>query len=440
MPSRAGSRRPPTSCCRSKRARSIRRSTGWSAKDRSKRSGGCRSWAARPSSTSSPPRAASSSRPRPSSGRASPARSPRSFCPPDMRWLWKQSVEDEVSDELDLHLEMRTNEYIARGMDPAAAREAALRRFGELETVRKTCREIGRKRDKDMRRREYFTELRQDVTFAVRQLIAHPAFSLIAVLTLALGIGATTAIFSVVNAVVLQPLPVPAPERLMAISTEVSGDPSDVSGGNYTVMEEHQRSFSSVAAVQYSSFNLSEGEGAERTIGARVNASYFDVFGVPPAYGRVFAIDEDQPGREQVVVLSHRLWKRRFGSDPAIVGRDIRMNGQPYVVLGVMPPSFDLRSQTEELWVPIAFTPERKAMHDERFLFVVGRLRKGVNREQARQDLEVSAVELRRIDPVINEGLHFHIDPFMEQFVGDVRSRLFVLLGAVGLVLRSEEH
>ncbi len=352
-----------------------------------------------------------------------------------MRWLWKKSVDDEVSEELDLHLEMRTHEYVARGMDPAAAREAALRRFGDLENVRKTCREIGRKRDKDMRRREYFTELRQDVGFTVRQLVAHPAFSLIAVLTLTLGIGATTAIFSVVNAVVLRPLPVPAPERLMYIITEVNGNLSDVSGGNYTVMEEHQRSFSNVAAIQHSSFNLAEGESAERTIGVRVNASYFDVFGVSPAYGRVFSADEDQPGREHVVVLSHRLWKRRFGSDPAIVGRDVRMNGEPYTVLGVMPASFDLSSDGEELWVPIAFTPERKAMHDEHFLSVVGRLRDGVSREQALQDLEVSAAELRLIDPVINDDLRFRISPFMEEFVGEYRTRLYVLLGAVGLVL-----
>src|SRR5215210_2534143 len=150
-----------------------------------------------------------------------------------MRWLWKKNVDDEVAEELELHLEMRTREYVARGLDPDTARETAIRRFGDLDNVRKTCREIGRKRDQDMRRREYFTELRQDVTFAVRQLVAHPAFSLIAVLTLALGIGATTAIFSMVNAVVLRPLPLPAPERLVYLVSESLGEASDLSGGNY---------------------------------------------------------------------------------------------------------------------------------------------------------------------------------------------------------------
>ena len=351
-----------------------------------------------------------------------------------MHWLWKKSVDDEVSDELALHLEMRTREHIARGMDPGAAREAALRRFGDLENVRKTCREIGRKRDKDMLRREYFTELRQDVTFTARQLVAHPAFSLIAVLTLALGIGATTAIFSAVNAVVLRPLPVPRPEQLASIYYEVSGDLSDISVGNYTVLDKSQRSFSGVAAKSYYNFNLAEGESAERTIGARVSASFFDVFGVPPALGRVFSAEEDQPGREQVVVLSHRLWQRRFGSDRGIVGRDIRMNSQLYTVLGVMPPSMDLTADREELWVPIAFTPSQKAMHDEHYLIVIGRLRDGVLLEQARQDLEGVAAALRTMDRA-NSGLKFHIDSYMEIFVGDVRTRLLVLLGAVGLVL-----
>jgi predicted permease len=351
-----------------------------------------------------------------------------------MRWLWKKNVDDEVRDELELHLEMRTREYIERGVDPDAARQAALRRFGDLDKVRKTCRDIGRKRDKDMLRREYFTELRQDVTFAVRQLVAHPAFSLIAVLTLALGIGATTAIFSVVNAVVLRPLPVPRPEQLTNIFGHIAGQLSDVSVGNYVVLEKNQRSFSSMTAMHYYSFNLSEGEGAERTMGARVSASFFDVFGIQPALGRVFSAEEDQPGREQVVVLSHRLWQRRFGADRGIVGRDIRMNGQPYTVLGVMPPSFELRSDREELWVPIAFTPEQKVMHDEHYLAVVARFRDGVTREQALQDLERIATELRGMDR-FNEDLHFEIDSYVAQFVGDYRTRLLVLLGAVGLVL-----
>jgi putative ABC transport system permease protein len=353
-----------------------------------------------------------------------------------MRWLWKKSIDDEVAGELDFHLEMRTREYIARGLDPAAAREAALRRFGDFERVRSTCREIGQRRDKDMRRREYFGELRQDVIFALRQLAAHPAFSLIAVLTLALGIGASTAIFSVVNAVVLRPLPVPRPEQLMYVFGEWNGELTGVAAGGFTGLEQAGGSvFSNLGAMQYTSFILSEGESAERTVGVRVTSSYFDVFGVAPMQGRVFRADEDQPGREQVVVLSHRLWERRFGADSAILGQEIRINGLPYAVIGIMPRSFDFRAGSEELWVPIAFTPERRANYDEKPLDVVGRLREGATREQATQVVKSVAQRLRQIEPVQNDSLEFRVDPYMEQFVGDYRTRLFVLLGAVGMVL-----
>jgi putative ABC transport system permease protein len=351
-----------------------------------------------------------------------------------MRWLWKKSVDDEVSEELDLHLAMRAREYVARGMDPAAAREAALRRFGDLENVRKTCREIGRKRDKDMRRREYFTELRQDITFAVRQLVSHPAFSLIAILTLALGIGASTAIFSVVNAVVLRPLPVLRPERLVNVFGVWAGEDTGIAGGGYAGLEGAQGVFSKIGASEYTSFILSEGE-SERTIGKRASASYFEVFGVAPAHGRVFQADEDQPGRDQVVVLSDRLWKRRFGGDLAILGRQIRLNELPHTVIGIMPPSFDFTSDSEELWVPIAFTPDRRADWDSKPLDVVARLRDGATTEQATQAVKNVAKRIRQIAPAENSALDFRVEPYMKTFVGDYRTRLFVLLGAVGLVL-----
>src|SRR5205814_8371270 len=132
-----------------------------------------------------------------------------------------------------------------------------------------------------------------------------------------------------------------------------------------------------LTAEQFSSFNLAEGGTPERIVGGRVTANYFDVFGARPAIGRTFRADEDRPGSEDVVVLSHRLWMRRFGAAPDILGRDIRMNGRRYTVAGVMPESFDLTINSEELWVPIAFTPERKAMHDEHYLTVYGRLKTG---------------------------------------------------------------
>jgi predicted permease len=352
-----------------------------------------------------------------------------------IRRLWKKNVEDEVAEELGFHLEMRTREHVARGLAPAAAREAALRRFGDFERVKATCREIGKRRDSDMHRREVFGEIRQDVAFALRQLTSHPVFTLVAVLTLALGLGASTAIFSAVNAVVLRPLPYPRPDRLLYIWTATPVGESSVSVGNFVVLAERQSVFSHVAARQDSSFILSGKDTAERMVGARVSASYFDVYGVPPALGRAFTAEEDQPGREQVAVLSHRLWLRGFGADPSIVGKDVHMNGLPYRILGVMPARFDVTSDSADLWVPIAFTPEQRAMHDDHYLTVVGRLRDGVSPAQALQSLAPIAAELQQSHPKENSKVRFVLDPYAELFVGAFRTRLLVLLGAVGLVL-----
>jgi len=165
-----------------------------------------------------------------------------------------------------------------------------------------------------------------------------------------------------------------------------------------------------------------------------VTANYFDVLGMRPMAGRTFAPEEDQPGRDLVVILSHKLWVRRFGARP-IVGTSIRMNGRDHLVAGIMPAAFDLASNDEELWAPIAFTPERKAMHDEHYLTVYGRLKRGVSREQALQQLEVVAARLRRELPRDAAQLRYSMDSFREQYVGSYRGRLFVLLGAVAVVL-----
>ena len=286
-----------------------------------------------------------------------------------------------------------------------------------------------------MRRTEYLTELTQDLTFAVRQLLHHPGFTIVALVTLSLGIGATAAIFSAVRAVVLRPLPVPRPEQLVSISTSQPGvgASSVLSAGSYVAVAEPAQAFSSVTALQPVSFNLSAGETPVRTSGARVTASFFDVYGVAPELGRAFGAAEDQPGSEQVAVLSHRLWRRSFGGDPGVVGRDLRMNGMPYRVLGVMPERFDRLAQEAELWVPIAFTPERKAMHDEHYLTVLGRLRDGVSAAQAAEALKPVALDLRRIADY--PGLVFEVTPVLQQLAGDYRTRFLVLLGAVGLVL-----
>ncbi|MGH2349622.1 MAG: ABC transporter permease, partial [bacterium] len=196
----------------------------------------------------------------------------------------------------------------------------------------------------------WLDELTVDARFTVRQLKRSPAFTLVAAVTLALGIGTTTAIFSVVYSVVLRPLPFPDPGRLVAVNEIFSGRTAEASPGNFYDWCTHARSFTALGAMNPATFNLTTDDQPERIVGARATSSWFGLLGIAPLHGRVFSGDEDAPGRNQVVVLSHRLWTRRFGADPAVVGKEIRLSAVPYPVIGVMPPEFDLTADSEELW------------------------------------------------------------------------------------------
>jgi putative ABC transport system permease protein len=351
-------------------------------------------------------------------------------------WLWKPTVEEEVEGELAFHREMRLREYMARGLTAEQARRAVDARFGDLTTTRATCQQLGRERDRAMLRHEYFAELRQDLRFGLRQLWKNPGFACVATLTLALGIGGTAAIFSVVNAVVLRPLPVHEPHRLAYLfETGRTFQRGGVSAGNFTEWSRRNDVFVGLASLWWDSFNVTEGETPERVRGVRIAGPYFDLMGVPPALGRAFGEAEQQPGRDDVVVLSHRLWTRLFGSNPRIVGAEVRLSGRARTVVGVMPASFDLTAESEELWVPAALTAERKADFDSHYLTVLGRLRPGVTLDQARGQLMSLAAQLEKEQPLYNAERRADVAPMMEIFVGDYRQRLFVLFGAVGLVL-----
>ena len=287
-----------------------------------------------------------------------------------------------------------------------------------------------------MRLLQYLSELRQDAGFSIRQMLAAPGFALVAVATLALGIGATTAIFSALDAVVLRPLPVVAPERIVAVSEDWRGTGrSNMSAGNFVDTAAAQTVFQSMTATTAVSMALAREEGAERVIGVRASAGFFDVFGAQPELGRVFTAEEDQPGRDQVVVLSHRFWTRQFGADRGILGRQITLDARPYTIIGVMPASFDFTADAEAFWTPIAFTPERKSMHDEHYLRVYARLRPGVSLGQASQQLHTIAADLRQRFPRDDADRELTATPLMSIFVGDSAERLFVLLGAVVFVL-----
>ncbi len=349
--------------------------------------------------------------------------------------LFRPSVDRDVDEEFAFHLEMRTREYVDRGWSPAEARAEALRRFGDLRTANRTCRKLGRETERRMQRREYVDECLRDVRFGIRQLLTHRGFAAIAILTLALGIGGTAAVFSLVNAVVLRPLPVPAPERLVSVMELWRERPSNVSVGNLLAWTDRVRVFEAIAGIRYSNFSLAEGDSPERVLGARVSGGFFEVFGVPPLQGRALGASDDRPGSEQVVVLSHRLWTRRFGADPAVVNRDVRLDGRPYRVVGVMPAAFDFTNDGEELWVPIAFQAEDRTNFDRHYLRVVARLRSDTTMDEAQARLTVVAAQLAAEQPRYNAQRSASVTPLLEDYVDGVRDRFYLLLAAVTLVL-----
>jgi hypothetical protein len=354
---------------------------------------------------------------------------------PFNRLWWRPRVEDEVDDELAFHLEMRTRELIAQGFDPALARREAERRFGNLAAMRDTLRALGDGRNRHMATTQYLGELRQDVGHAARQLRRNPGFALVAALTLALGIGATTSIFSILDAVVLEPIPLREPSRLLVIGETFQGALGGVSVGNFVDAAAATPGLEAMAAANFVSQKLSDGVTPERVTAGKVTANFFDVLGVRPTIGRTFMDEEDRPGSDRVVMLSHHVWTRQFGADGGVAGRAIRMNGTSYVVAGVMPTSLDLVSNGEDLWMPIAFTPAQRVLHDEHYLTVYGRLKAGVARQRVEAELESVAARLRRDFPKDDRTLSYQTVWFRDQFIGGYRTRILVLLGAVGMVL-----
>jgi len=262
-----------------------------------------------------------------------------------------------------------------------------------------------------------------------------PAFALVAVLSLALGIGATTAIFSVVDAVLLRPLAVENPDRVMFLNETWREVPGGMSVGNFSDIQKEAHSFEVIGASNSAAFNLATEDMPERVDGELVTASYFEVAGVSPMLGRVFTAAEDAPGRGQVVVLSERLWRTRLHADRNMVGQAIRINGIPYTVLGVMPKSFDPLLSRSDLWVPEAFTQQKLADHDNHYLDVIARLKPGVTVSQAQSELNVIAVRQEKLYPIDDKERGFRVVPLVSILLGDHRMVLYTMLGAVGFVL-----
>ena len=279
-----------------------------------------------------------------------------------------------------------------------------------------------------------------DLRLALRLLRRNPAFAATAILLLALGIGANTAIFSVVNAVLLRPLPYQDPDRLMQIwhVPPAKSFPGmsyfSVSPANFLDWQRQNTSFEDMAAYGGTVLNLGGTDRPDSLFGATVVPGFFSILRVQPALGRTFSPDEDRPGQGHVVILSDQLWRNHFGANPAIVGQDIVLNGEPYHVVGVMPPGFKFPSWAK-LWVPMAWSDEKRAVRGNHNYSVIGRLKPGVDIRAAKSELSAISVRLEQLYPEDDKGWGATIIPLRQQLVGDIRPALLVLLGAVAFVL-----
>jgi putative ABC transport system permease protein len=279
-----------------------------------------------------------------------------------------------------------------------------------------------------------------DIRFGIRSFLKRPGFALIAVLTLALGIGANTAIFSVINAVLLRPLSFYQPERLMIVWEEASlaGFPRNTPApANYADWKSLNHSFEDMAAVALRSVNLTADGEPENVSSFAVTANLFSLLGVQPLVGRTFLSEEDRPEGNKVVILAYSLWQSRYGADRGILGRDILLNGEKHTVVGVMPAGFEFLDSSIRLWTPIAFTQEELANRGGHYLTVVGRTKPGVSVAQAQADIEALMVRIRKDYPQYTLGgtLGGVVLPLREELAGESRRPLLVLLIAVGLVL-----
>ncbi len=284
----------------------------------------------------------------------------------------------------------------------------------------------------------------QDFKFGLRLMLKSPGFTAVAVLTIALGIGVNTAMFSVVHGVLLQSLPFQNPDKIVMLWMRFTGigipkDRNAVSVPEFMDLRQHFKVFSHLAAINTDSFNVSAGDRPEHIDGAAVSPSFFPLLGVQPILGRGFVADEETPGRDTVALISYGLWQRRFGSDPSLPGRMINVNGRSFQIIGVLPKGFTFPEETD-LWTPLAFSPQDLSA-DQRgnhYLSVVARIRDTVSPETAMTDMEV--VSQRIIEgapnyPYQRFGFRVIMNPLLEEMVGDLRPALLILMGAVALVL-----
>src|SRR3984957_1782174 len=349
---------------------------------------------------------------------------------------------DELDEDIREHIEREAQDNIARGMRPDEARRAALLKFGNVTRVTEATREVWS--------RVWLERLLQDVAYGWRMLRKHPGFTVVAVLTLALGIGASTAVFSVVNGILLKRLPYTDPEKIVMLwwkapvmSTQAPGDQWPWTLRDVAHFKARQKSFQYFGAFKSDFFNLVGSGEPMRLDGLRTASGFFATLGVAPALGRTFTPDDDRPENKFVVILSDRLWREKFSSDRGIVGRAVALNGQSYTVVCVMPPGFSfprgegmaitmsLRRQTQ-LWVPREIPPAPRGPSG---YAVIGRLNPGITATQAAAELRQYGDDVAKEFPSAKGWYEPAVVPLPRQGVGDTREPLLLMLAAVGVVL-----
>jgi putative ABC transport system permease protein len=354
--------------------------------------------------------------------------------------------EAEIVEELSQHLEETYDRALSSGLSEKEAHEKVMEELNTADLLRRELKYLERPVSQDpiaagtRQKISIFADLEQDVRYGLRMLGKNPAFTAIAVVALALGIGANSAIFSVVDAVLLRPLPFKNPGQLVMLWENAAhlGFPKDTpSPANFLDWQKQTQSFTGMAAMVERSFNLTGVGEPERLEGRRVSANLFQLLGIPAQLGRTFVPEEDTPGTH-VILLSHSLWQRRFGSDPGVIGRAVTLDGKSYSVVGVMPPLVQMpgyENVNDQLWVPIAFSPEEAAQRGNHFLEVIARLKREITLKQARAEMDTIAARLEKQYPTYNLRRGAVVVPLHEQVVGEIKPALLILLGAVGFVL-----
>jgi len=357
---------------------------------------------------------------------------------PRLSSLWrnlfhKAHKEQELTEEIDAYLEMLVEQKIGEGLNPKEARRAALIQLGGKEQVKEKVR--------DVRVGHQLETLWQDLRYALRMLLKQPVIMMIAILTLALGIGANTAIFSVVNAVLLNAVPYYEPQRLVWITEGYNNDFNLVGDADYLNLQAQSQAFEHLVAANGGTLDLTGQGEPERLHSFSVTASMFPAFGVTPQLGRAFTPEEDRPEAAGVAILGHGFWQRRFGGDPAIIGQALTLGGQSRTVIGIMPSEFwslfggkGWRREVD-VWLPLALNARRDLTHSVSDVGVIGRLKPGFTPEQARSEFNLVLRRREQANPNRLRGIEARVKLLSEELVGHLRLGLLALFGAVGLVL-----